>query len=63
MSGGNYGMHRRPGSSQAGARYVLPVLTVPDFDLYLQQNVLDVIGTLQEDETADAVIRHRGSRF
>ena len=29
--------------------FVVPALTVPDFDTYLQQKVLDLIGTLQED--------------
>jgi hypothetical protein len=43
--------------------FVVPVLTVQDFDAYLQQKVLDLIGTLQEDETTGAVIRNRGSRF
>lgn len=42
---------------------VVPVLTVPDFDAYLQQKVLDLIGTLQEDETTGTVLRNRGSRF
>jgi hypothetical protein len=43
--------------------FVVPVLTVPDFDAYLQQKVLDLIGTLQEDEATGAVLKHRGSRF
>jgi hypothetical protein len=43
--------------------FVVPVLTVPHFDAYLQRKVLDLIGTLQEDETTGPVIRYRGSRF
>jgi len=43
--------------------FVVPVLTIPDFDHYLQQEVLDLIGTLQEDETTGTVIRSWGSRF
>ena len=43
--------------------FVVPVLTVPDFDAYLQQKVLDLIGTLQEDETTGTVIRSWGSQF
>jgi hypothetical protein len=43
--------------------FVVPVLTVPDFDSYLQQKVLELIGTLQEDETTGAVIRGWGSQF
>ena len=43
--------------------FVVPVLTIPDFDAYLQQKVLDLIGTIQEDHTTGTVIRSWGSRF
>jgi len=43
--------------------FVVPVLTIPDFDTYLQNKVLDLIGTLQEDTTTGSVIRSWGSQF
>ena len=43
--------------------FVVPVLTIPDFDTYLQQEILDLIGTLQEDQTIGTVIRNWGSQF
>ena len=43
--------------------FVVPVLTIPDFDTYLQQKILDLIGTLQEDETTGTVLRSWGSQF
>ena len=43
--------------------FVVPVLTIPDFDAFLQQKVLDLIATLQEDATTGSVIRSWGSRF
>jgi hypothetical protein len=50
-------------STRVWGWFVAPVLTVPDFVTYLQQKVLDPIGTLQEDETAGTVIRSWGSQF
>jgi hypothetical protein len=43
--------------------FVVPILTVPDFDEYLQQKIFDLIGTLQEDDKTGTVIRNWGSRF
>ena len=53
---------QRPRSTQAGVG-CRAGFTVPDFDICLQQKVLDLIGTLEEGETTGAVIRDRSLRF